>query len=145
MKEASIALQAWFMLFVALHDWVPLGRLTNRAGVRGVDSTGRLVWTTVWSTAPFALGLAWCVRYAPWPGWLVTYLWVIYWLAFGGAMMSWWVPYLFGATEEKKTRFRQRFAGTMSFLPERNGIRPDTLHVVFHASLLAILVLLWVR
>ena len=141
MRGALSGLQVWCVLFVALHAWVPLGRLTNGAGVHGVDSTAKLVWTTVWSTAPFALGLGWCLSYGRWPGWLVTYLWVCYWVALGGALMSWWRPYLFGATEEKS----ERFAGTMSFLPERNGIRPDTLHVLFHASLVIILVLLWIR
>lgn len=143
MRDALIGLQAWIVLFLALHDWVPLGRLTNRAGVRGVDSTAKLVWTTVWSTAPFALGLGWCVWYAHWPGWLVTYLRVSYAVLLGGALSSWWVPYFFGAGEEKKARFRERFRGTWAFLPERNGIRPDTLHVVFHASLVVLVVLLW--
>ena len=145
MKVTLIALQVWFVLFVALHDWVPLGRLTNRAGARGVDSTAKLLWTTIWSTVPFAFGLGACLWYATCPGWLVTYLWVSYGIALGGALLSWWIPYLFGADEEKKKRFRERFAGTLGFLPERNGIRPDALHVVLHASLLAILVLLWIR
>lgn len=34
------------------------------------------------------------------------------------------------------------FARTSAFLPERNGIRPNTLHVSLHAVILAILVLL---
>ena len=138
-----LGLQMWFVLFVALHDWVPLGRLTNRAGARGVDSTGRLFWTTVLSTAPFAFGLGCSLGYAHWPGWLVTYLRVSYALAAAGAVKSWWWPYLFGATEEKKARFGVRFAGTIGFLPERNGIRPDALHTFLHASLVVLLVLLW--
>jgi hypothetical protein len=142
MRAALIALQIWVVLFLALHDWVPLGRLTNRAAVRGVDSTAKLVWTTIWSTALYAFGLACCLWYAPWPAWLRLYLAVSYWVLLGGALLSWWVPYLFGASEEKKARFRERFAGTLAFLPERHGIRPDTLHVVFHASLVAFLVLM---
>jgi hypothetical protein len=34
------------------------------------------------------------------------------------------------------------FARTHAFLPERNGMRPNTLHVVLHASTLATLLLL---
>ena len=145
MRGALIGLQVWFVLFLALHDWVPLGRLTNRAAVRGVDSTAKLVRTTVWSAAPFAFGLGCCLWFRRWPGWLGTYLVVSYGVLLGGALWSWWVPYLLGASEEKKTRFRERFAGTIGFLPERNGIRPDALHVVFHGSVVVFLVLLWVR
>jgi hypothetical protein len=34
-------------------------------------------------------------------------------------------------------RYQARFAGTYAFLPERNGIRPDALHVAFHIGLIA--------
>ena len=35
-----------------------------------------------------------------------------------------------------------RFANTHAFLPKIHGIRPDTLHVIFHAALIATLALL---
>jgi hypothetical protein len=34
------------------------------------------------------------------------------------------------------------FGNTHAFLPARNGVRPNTLHVILHASTLAMLVLL---
>ena len=132
--------------FLALHDYVPMGRLTNLAAVQATDTPGKRLFDTAWSTLPYAFGLAascWFLRSGFWPGWLVTYLRVSYAVLLGGALLSWWVPYFFGATEEKKARFRERFEGTSAFLPERNGIRPDTLHVVFHASVVVLLVLLW--
>ena len=58
------------VLFIGLHDWLPLGQLNNLAGIRAVARTAR---------------------------------------------------------------YRQRFADTYAFFSERNGIRPDTLHVAFHA------------
>jgi hypothetical protein len=35
-----------------------------------------------------------------------------------------------------------RFAGTIKFLPEQNGIAPDTLHVLYHLCIVGTIVLL---
>ena len=112
MRDAVIGLEVWVVVFLLLHDWAPLGRLTNRAGVRAVDSTGKLVWTTVLSAAPFALGLGWSLWYAPWPGWLVTYLRVSYVVLLAGALQSWWGPYFLA-------RRRRRRRGSVSGLRAR--------------------------
>jgi hypothetical protein len=36
------------------------------------------------------------------------------------------------------------FGATHTFLPERNGIRPNTLHVILHAATVALLIALGV-
>jgi len=58
-----------------------------------------------------------------------------------GALMAWWVPYLSPSDSERAARYRVRFAGTLSFLPKRHGFAPDALHTVFHAAIVATLVL----
>jgi hypothetical protein len=85
MMVAFLISQLLVVLFITLHDWVPLGRLNNLAGIRAADSRARLLVTTVLSD---------CAR---------------------------------------ATRYQERFANTHAFLPPRHGIRPDTLHVAFHA------------
>jgi hypothetical protein len=60
-------------------------------------------------------------------------------------LRAWWVPYLRVADPVRAARYRNRFANTHAFLPERNGIRPDTLHVTFHAVFIAAPVLLAIR
>jgi hypothetical protein len=36
-----LALQTIVMLFLLLHDWVPLGGLNNLRAIRGQDSSGK--------------------------------------------------------------------------------------------------------
>jgi hypothetical protein len=55
---------------------------------------------------------------------------------------AWWGPYLLGGSPARVARYQAMFARTHAFLPERNGIRPNTLHVALHVVVIAILVLL---
>jgi hypothetical protein len=50
--NALLALQTFIVLFLALHDWIPLGTLNNLAGVRAADSNAKLFTTTLLSAAP---------------------------------------------------------------------------------------------
>ena len=142
-----IALQAVQVAFLLLHDYVPLGRLSNVKAAREIDSPARLFWTTVLSALPFVAVFVVCCVYgrAPWPGWLHAWLWYTYVVALVGALMAWWIPYLVSPNPERAARYKVRFAGTVKFLPEHNGITPDTLHVLFHLCVVATLVLLKVR
>ena len=144
MRIAFLATQICIVLFIGLHDWVPLGGLNNLAGIRAVDSRSRLLVTTILSTLPFAAGLAGSLYYYParFPAWLAWLLWITYAAGFYGMLRAWYVPYLVHADVARAARYKERFAGTHAFLPLRNGIRPDTLHVMFHAVLTALVVLL---
>ncbi|MGH9466353.1 MAG: hypothetical protein ACRD1Y_03260 [Terriglobales bacterium] len=128
MAIAFLLCQLVVVLFIALHDWAPLGPLNNLAGIRAVDSKQRLLRTTILSTLPFAAGLAGSAYYwsAPYPMWLMWELWITYGAALYGMLHAWYLPYLVYSDEARATRYRERFADTHAFLPERNGIRPDT-------------------
>lgn len=141
---AFILCQLYVVLFIALHDWIPLGSLNNLPAVHSVDTTGNLVLTTVISTLPFAIGLAGTVFYVAsgFPTWLMYWLWISYLAGAYGMLRTWWVPYLLIKDPARATRYQTRFADTHSFLPVRNGIRPDTLHVTFHGVLVTLIVLL---
>ena len=143
-EAGLLALQAVQVVFLLLHDWVPLGRLSNLAAVRASDSRTRLLADTLVSALPFALVFVACCAYgtSAWPGWLRTWLLASYAILFAGACVAWWIPYLLRPDPRRAQRYRVRFAGTVKFLPERNGISPDLLHVLFHACILATLVLL---
>jgi hypothetical protein len=144
--DVFLGCQFFVVLFIAVHDWIPLGKLNNLAGIRAVDSTRRLLVVTVLSTLPFAIGLAASVYYAAtgFPMWLMWWLWISYGLGLYGMLRAWWVPYLLVADPVRAARYQERFAHTHAFLPLRNGIRPDTLHVCFHAVFLVLLILLGV-
>jgi hypothetical protein len=144
MIYAFLAFQMFVVLFIGLHDWVPLGRLSNMQGIRATDSTGRLVIVTALSTLPFAIGLVGSLYYSKthFPSWLAWTLWISYGAGVYGMLRAWWIPYLFRIDPARAKRYQLRFAQTHAFLPERHGIRPDTLHVCFHIVLLTTMILL---
>lgn len=142
-----VGLQAFVVLFIALHDWIPLGNLNDVRAVQAGDSRGRLIGVTVLSTLPFAACLAGSVWYAraQFPGWLQWTLWISYGGAMLGMLRAWWVPYLLIPDPVRAVRYRAMFARTHAFLPAHNGIRPNTLHVVLHAVVVGVVVLLALR
>ena len=135
MINAFLGCQFFVVLFMALHDWIPLGRLNDLEGIRAADTRGKLIMVTTLSTLPFAIALVASVYYARLglPMWLMWLLWISYGTGLYGMLRSWWVPYLFVKDSARAARYQVRFARTHAFLPARNGIRPDTLHVIFHA------------
>jgi predicted outer membrane lipoprotein len=144
MQYALVICQVIVVIFLAFHDWAPLGKLNNVAGLRAVDTTNKLVLNTVLSTSPFAAVLIASIRFVSveYPNWLVWWLWGTYLACAYGVLRAWWIPYLGTLDPDRAKRYGIRFASTHGFLPERNGIRPDTLHVAFHSLVVTILVLL---
>ena len=60
---ALLALQCFEVLFLLLHDWVPLGTLNDLKGVSTADSFGKRVAATLMSATPFAVGLVASIIY----------------------------------------------------------------------------------
>jgi hypothetical protein len=60
------------------------------------------------------------------------WLWISYGAAVYGIFAGLVVPYLLVKDPVRAARYQMRFSQTHAFLPLRNGIRPDTLHVCFH-------------
>ena len=145
-ENSILALQVFQVAFLLLHDWVPLGRLSDPRALRTLESTRRIVLATALSGVPFLLGLIFSTVHAHdprWPGWVRDYLWISYGILFFGELESWWVPYLWRAQPARAARYKVLFGNTHTTLPVRNGIAPNTLHVVLHAATLATLVLLF--
>lgn len=126
-------------IFMVVQDWVPLGTLNNVQAISLNRSKSELVTVTIIGVVQIliliALILVFVGKRQP--------LWVKFWLIihptfiFAGALLDWWIPYLFGyGAEEKSTRYIEMFGNTHSFLPLRNGIVPNTLHILFHTILL---------
>jgi hypothetical protein len=142
-----LALQTAVVLFLLLHDWIPLGRLNNNAAKSREDSPLHLLTTTLVAAVPAGVGLFYCARYfsRAYPGWLDTLLWITYGLFLIGMLRAWWIPYLLIPDAKRAERYQTIFAGTHAFLPRRNGIVPDTLHVLLHVAAVCTLLLLCVR
>ena len=73
-------LQAFQVLFLWLHDWVPLGRLNDVKAVRSQDSVFRLAVVTLIQSVPFTIGLLFSLAYfcRLYPRWLDLWLWISY-------------------------------------------------------------------
>ncbi|MGA2096220.1 MAG: hypothetical protein ABSH39_07970 [Candidatus Acidiferrum sp.] len=141
---ALFALQCFQVLFLGLHDWIPLGTLNDVKAVRAANPGRKLFAATVISLTPFAIGLAGSAIYLgrAYPSWLLWWLWISYGLLFAGELRAWWIPYLFRTEPERVARYQVMFGATHTFLPQRNGIRVNTLHVILHVATLATLVIL---
>lgn len=141
MTPLLIILQTIVVLLLALHDWIPLPPLNDIAAVQAADSRSRLVWVTVLTALPFAIGLAASLGYVGThaPTWLRWWLWISYSVLLLGALRAWWKPYLLVPDAARAARYRRMFSRTHAFLPMRNGIQPNTLHVLLHAALVATL------
>jgi hypothetical protein len=144
MIDAFLACQLFVVLFIALHDWIPLGSLNSLKGVHSADAMAKLVRATLLSTLPFAIGLIGSAYYssARFRTWLVWLLWITYGGALYGMLRTWYVPYLLVAEPARVERYQKMFSHTHAFLPKRNGVAPNTLQVIFHAILIATVVLL---
>jgi hypothetical protein len=142
-----LVLQTFVVVFLLFHDWVPLGRLNNLQAIRREDSLVRSAFVTLLPGIPTTIGLFFSMRYfaRPYPSWLTILLWITYGTLLYGLLRAWWIPYLFVPDAKRAARYRTIFAGTHTFLPQRNGIAPDTLHVVFHVAVIATLAALSLR
>lgn len=144
--DILFALQCFHVLFLALHDWIPLGTLNDVKAVRAENSIQKLLAATLISTAPYLVGLVASALHfgSVYPKWLMGWLWISYAFLFSGELEAWWFPYLFGAKPERVARYEVMFGGTLAFLPVRNGIRINTLHVILHVATVAVLIVLGV-
>ena len=139
-----IALQVFQVLFLWLHDWLPLGRLNDVKAVCSQDTTSRLVVVTLIQSVPFTIGLLFSLSHfgRPYPHWLYLWLWISYGAIFLGQIRAWWIPYLFRAEPERAARYQIMFGNTHRFLPIRNGLVPNTAHIMLHLATDATLVAL---
>jgi hypothetical protein len=144
MLRLLILLQAVHVAFLWLHDWVPLSPLNDIEAARRADGASRLAIVTAISSAPSTIGLIFTLAdwHRPLPYWLLTWLWVTYGPLFAGAFRAWWWPYLVRPDPDRAARHMGLFGRTHRFLPIRNGLAPDTLHVAYHLLIAATLVVL---
>jgi hypothetical protein len=59
-----------------------------------------------------------------------------------GQIRAWWIPYLFRPEPERAARYQIMFGKTHRFLPIRNGLVPNTAHIMLHVATAATLVTL---
>jgi hypothetical protein len=142
---ASIALQ---FAVVVSHDWLDIPGWTHGSQVQSVVGRRKLLAATLINAIfpGLAVALAILYRTRPKPG-LVTSYWLIYCaVTVLSALLMWYVPYLFGASDKTRGEFRRMYDGTRQILPARgDNPRPNLLHLCFHVLFAANLVLAMAR
>jgi hypothetical protein len=143
-QSALIALQAFQLAFLLVHDWIPLERFNDVEAVRRENTLWQLLIGTTVTSIPVAVALGYSIHYFgySYPTGVKIWLWLTYGILFAGELEAWWIPYFFGADPKRVRRYKTMFGNTHAFLPERDGIVPNTLHVALHAATLATLLIL---
>jgi hypothetical protein len=144
LEPVLLALQSFQVVFLWIHDWIPLGPLNDVAAVRRQDTVARLAIITLVQSVPFTVGLFFSAWYLGehYPAWLSDWLWISYGLLFIGQLRAWWVPYLLKPEPARAARYQKMFGNTHSFLPKHNGVVPNTAHILLHlATVITLLVL----
>jgi hypothetical protein len=137
--EITLLLQ---LLLFLLHDTVPLGPWNNLTALRAAVPLRRRIIGTLMNAAIGLLAM-YFFHMSSMPHSQMALTWLIVLQAFMvyGEVRWWWYPYLAGAGPALIARLRPNWEGTLTFLPERNGIRPNALHCLMHSMTLAALVL----
>jgi hypothetical protein len=135
-ETSFITVQVFMLVFLVVHDWIPLGSLNDVAGVRRQNAFGQLAVATLINSVPIAvtLGLSFAFFRAAHPAWVKITLVAILGLYCIGELFAWWIPYAVGASPERTARYKDMFGKTHAFLHERHGITPNTAHVALHAA-----------
>lgn len=134
----------FILLFMIFHDWLPLGPLNDVQAVAATRSTGELVIVTLFGTAQIMLlmGIVLCFIGKAYPFWAKLWLMIQQSLIMAGVLLDWWIPYFFGiGSADRVESYQVMFGDTHTFLPVMNGIVPNTIHVLFHSTLLICLIL----
>jgi hypothetical protein len=120
---------------VASHDLVDIPGWTHGTQVQSIVGRRKLWLATLVNAIFPGLAVAYAIYFwnRPKPEFVATY-WIIYCaVTLASAIGMWYVPYLFGTTEERKRDYSRMYAGTRQVLPSRgDNPRPNLLHVCFH-------------
>jgi len=144
MSEVFGCLLVLQFILICSHDLVDVPGWTNGTRVQQVIGRRKL-WIVTGINAIFP-GLAAGTAVAYWgrtaPR-LVSGYWILYCaITVASAIAMWYVPYLFGTSDERKLEYARMYAGTLHVLPRRgDNPRPNRLHVYFHVLFVTNLVL----
>ncbi|MBX5436676.1 MAG: hypothetical protein IRZ33_05600 [Alicyclobacillaceae bacterium] len=130
-----LAVEAFMLLFLMLHDWIHLPPWTDARATRRVYTMSTNLRNTLLNSVPVAIALLLTIYYlsAAIPGWVRGYWILLYALLLLGEYRAWWHPYWFGWDPKRLARYRELFGNTHTIMPARGGMAPNTAHVLLHA------------
>lgn len=131
-------------LFMIVHDFVPLGQFNDVEAILNDRPLKELIFVTVINAGQILLIIIGVLFFIGKKYPIIIKLWLIIHQSciFIGALIAWWIPYIFGIGAERRAeRYQEMFGDTHSFLPVMNGIVPNTIHTIFHFTLLYCIIL----
>ncbi|MGM8366409.1 hypothetical protein ACLIBG_13165 [Virgibacillus sp. W0181] len=135
---------AYIFLFMIVQDLIPLGTLNDVKTIASLQSFNETLVVTMIGLVQILLLMGGVLFFIGKGYPVLIKIWLIVHPSsiFLGAIMAWWVPYLFGiGAEERVERYNAMFGNTHAFLPVMNGIVPNTLHTIFHFALFVCIIL----
>jgi hypothetical protein len=127
-------------------SWLPLGRwnyqpccpagleLAARGRLSALDAAGLLAFLLI--PLLFVMG-----RQRPWLAWISAASCAV-WL--GLQLVTWWPPYIFGASDRWERVYARAFAQATQILPRWDGhLPPDAMHLVLQVLLAGTIVSSW--
>ncbi len=139
----SLVTQLLLAVYFQVINWFPLGLWNYQPGFTPLFSSavsGRIEWGDVGVVSAFLLPvllffLAYSRRWT-WLMWAGTAGYGV-WLYL--EMQTWWIPYLFGASEQWQEIYHRVFAHSTQILPSfGNHLAPDGMHLTIQLFLFVI-------
>ena len=144
MRYLRISLAAQFLLaiYFQIINWCSLGLWNYQPGFVPLLSSGAIEWRDVGSVSAFLLPFL-LFSLAYWRRWN--------WLMWVGAVgygawlylqiQTWWVPYLFGASEHWQEVYNRVVSHSTKILPSfGNHLAPDAMHLTIQLLLIVIVI-----
>lgn len=134
----------FIFLLMIVHDFVPLGPFNDVEAILNDRPLKELIFVTIVNAGQILLIIIGVLFFIGKKYPIIIKLWLIIHQSciFIGALIAWWIPYIFGiGAEQRVERYQEMFGNTHSFLPIMNGIVPNTIHTIFHFTLLFCIIL----
>lgn len=134
----------FIFLLMIVHDFIPLGPFNDVEAILNDRPLKELIFVTIVNAGQILLIIIGVLFFIGKKYPIIIKLWLIIHQSciFIGALIAWWIPYIFGiGAEQRVERYQEMFGNTHSFLPIMNGIVPNTIHTIFHFTLLFCIIL----
>lgn len=134
----------FIFLLMIVHDFVPLGPFNDVEAILNDRPLKELIFVTIVNAGQILLIIIGVLFFIGKKYPIIIKLWLIIHQSciFIGALIAWWIPYIFGiGAEQRAERYQEMFGDTHSFLPIMNGIVPNTIYTIFHFTLLFCIIL----
>ena len=136
LRRWALATQIALLVYFELVMLVPLGAWNDQPAMRAPFTAVRLFLPAAIGAGQLLLLFATIarIRWLMWIGIVADAAWLT------AQVYSLWLPYIFGASEERMRMQRRIFGRTTQWLPSYgNHPAPDAMHIVIQALLLAVL------